>query len=278
MRVRFGGQVVSGMAIDLRAVDVDGGTVVDALGDPGDDRVVCSGSSPVSERVGVVCRGMGVAVRTVVAVAMRTRRIETPYDRALARTERELGTLDSSSVSVTDLRARLAALTERESRLRERVARLGGRVQALRDRGVSGVTEVERDLEAAVGRLAEVETERVAAEQRLDRVRERLRDTWSTADERRRLADRIDNLRRDARDYLVELADPVFVDAVGAVPGPSPTDPSPSAFDGPDWVAALASIVIAALDGPVVVGDDVGFRTATAAHDILGVPVILVEV
>lgn len=278
MRVRVADQVFSGAAIDLRGVGVEAAAVVEAVRDSGDDRVVCPEPSPVIERLGVVHRSMGVVVRVGVAEAVRTTRVETPYDRALARAERERAALERATVSVPEAGAAVAELSEAEAELRERVARLGGRVEALRAEDGDAVGAAEAALEEAVTRLAEVETERVAAEQRLARARDDFRSVRATVDERRRLGDRIDNLRRQARDHLVGVAASAFADAVETVPGPTPPRSDPTQYGGPAWVAALAMLVIADSRAPVVLGDDVGFRTVCEAHAVLGVPVILVEV
>lgn len=262
----------------MRVVGVDAETVWRAVCDPGDWRVVCPGPEPVLERVGVVCRGMAASVRTVVAEAVRSRRVETPYDHALARAERALAGVEPATDAGRGLGERVAELVAEESGLREEVARLGGRVDALRESEEASVGGAATELEEAVTRLAEVETERVAAEQRLEAVRERLRSVRATYEERRRLADRVDNLRREARNWLAATGTRAFVAAVESVPGPVPPQVTPVAFGGPDWVGVLAALVVADLSAPVVLGDDVGFRSATAAADALGVEVLFVEV
>jgi|GEM_PF-1103784 len=279
MRVCWAGVERGGDAIDLRDVDVEVAAVAAAVADPGDDRIACRPPGPVAERVGVVHRGMSVDVRTAVATAVRTTRVETPVDHALARAERARESVTVPSTAVAEARAAVAAATEDETALRERVARLGGRVEALREEDAdAAAADAAADLEAAIAALSEVETDRVAAEQRLARRRERARHARDARDRRRRLADRVDNRRREARDWLVDHAHDRFRAAVTAVPGPDDGGAWPHGFDAPDWVAALAVHRLAAGTGPAVVGHDVGFETAAAARDVLGRPTVLVEV
>ncbi|MFB6103654.1 MAG: hypothetical protein ABEJ57_01025 [Halobacteriaceae archaeon] len=279
MKVRWAGIDRNGEAVDLRDLEADAETVLAAVMDPEDDRIVCRHPGPVVGRLGVLHRGMTVTVRTALATALRTRRVETPVDHALARAEHALANVTVPSVEVESARADLAEASADEAALRERVARLGGRVEALRDQGAeAAATAAASELEAAIASLSEVETDRVAAEQRLAQRRDEARRARDVRERRRRLADRVDNRRRDARDWLVETGHERFRAAVEAVPGPDEVGERPGSWDGPSWVAALAILTIAASSGPAVLGADLGFETADDARDVLEMPTILVEV
>lgn len=277
MRVSWAGVEATGSAVDLRGVSVSAERVATVVADPVDDRIRCGVPGPVVERVGVVSSAVSVSVRSVVAMALRSQRLGTPFDRALARAERRRARIEVPSVDVAGARAAVADADADVAAVREEVARLGGRVSALREVDADAA-EAAVALEDAVGRLSELETERAAAEQRLVAARVGAREARDVWDRRRALADRVDNLRRQARDWLLDRYGDRFRAAVGAVPHQTEAGLDPSSFDGPDWVAALAGLRLADLAGPAVVGDDVGFSSADAAHRVVAGPTILVEV
>jgi len=256
MKLRYEGTVRGGRAVDARDLDVDAAAVVGAIRGAATDaavRVQAPAPTPVHDRVGYVRPGMGLAVKTALAVAARTRGHSAPQDEQLAAVRTELAALEVPDASTRAARRALAG-TEAESdldRLRERVAELRGRVQTLRERDAD-TEAAEADLAGAARRLAEAETEQVAAEQRLADAAAAAREARDIRDRRMRLEDRAGNLARAARAHLVDTVADEYRAAVAGAPGPTPQDP----FAADTITAALAVARVAALRAPVVLACD----------------------
>ncbi|WP_276299361.1 hypothetical protein [Halorussus lipolyticus] len=257
MRVELAGEVRTGRVVDLRdtSVDFDASAVVGAIrGDgprAGDGparplAIDCPVPGPAHEHVGAIRTGMGLSLRPALADAARTRGHTPTQADELAAVRDRLSALDPPEIDLRSARRRVAETSDDAEELRERVAALRGRVQALRDAGdESGPAEAE--LASATRELSEVETERIAAEQALSRARNRAAENRERRRERLRLADRADNLCRDAREELARAVRPTFEDARQAVPTDSESPVS----------TALAVAHVADLDAPVVVGSGV---------------------
>lgn len=257
MRVELAGAVRTGRVVDLRdtSADFDASAVVGAI--RGDDRragdgparplaIDCPVPGPAHEHVGAIRAGMGLSLRPALADAARTRGHTPPQAEELAAVRDRLSALDPPEIDLRSARRRVAETSDDAEERRERVAALRGRVQALRDAGdESGPAEAE--LASATRELSEVETERIAAEQALSRARNRATENRERRRERLRLADRADNLRRDAREELARAVRPAFEDARQAVPTDAESPVS----------TALAVARVADLDAPVVVGSGV---------------------
>jgi chromosome segregation ATPase len=274
MRVAVGDVRRAGEAIDLRDADVSGRTVVAAVRAPSDDRVQCPAPGPVHEYVGHVHGDVSVPVRAAVAAAARSTGATAPQEEDVAAAESARADVSVPDVDLAAARERVASAGDEEAALRERVARLSGRVEARREAG-EPTAEAEAALADAARALSESETERLAAEQALDRARERARAARDARERRLALADRADNLRREARAHLASEHYDRFRAAVAAVPGDADPGDGPAAFEGDDVTAALAVARMAAVDAPVVVTDDL-FDDAATARERLDAPVVLV--
>lgn len=240
------GEAIRGEALDLRGVNLDPATVLAAVRDPDDDRVVCPEPEPVHEAVGHVGRKADSRRATLAAVA-RARGETAPQDDELARVREQLANLDAGSTTVANAREAVAATGTERDKLRERVATLRGRVQARQERGLDA-TDARADLAEAARRLSEVETERTAAEQRLDAARRRAREGYDQRERRLELQDRAGNLERAARDYLAERLRPAVERALAAYPD------GPADVEAADAVAVgHAAARLAPLSAPCVV-------------------------
>lgn len=262
------GRTYCGAVADLRDVDVDAPAVVAAI--RGEDSPYGGhhpSPSEVHDRAGFVRPGMGLATRTALAAAGRSRGLTTPHDAELATVRRELGTVREELAAFDAAAARpgtgpTAPDVDRD-RLRERVAELRGHVQALEavDRNASDARERLRD---AARRLSELETERVAAVETPNRARE-LRDR---RERRLRLEDREANLEREARAHLVDELRETFAASVTSLT-PAVDDP----FEADPVTASLAVLVVATIRAPVVLTVD-RFESPAAAADWLDAPVV----
>ncbi|WP_137286557.1 DUF7856 family protein [Halorussus salinisoli] len=274
MKVRLAGETRIGRAIDLRDVDVDATTVVDAIrGENGDDPTVaidCPDPGPVHEHVGVIRAEMDLSLRPALAAAARSRGRTAPQADELAAVRDRLDALDVSEIDLERARRRVADASDAAEELRERVATLRGRVQALREASAGTAVDMdaaETELEDATRRLSEVETERIAAEQALARARERARANRERRRERLRLADRESNLRRAARERLADGMRDAFADARDAVPD--------GASVGGPVETALAVARAAEMDAPVVLVRGVdSFGSVEEASRWLDTPVV----
>lgn len=267
MRLVADGIVRTGRAIDARALPVDGTAVTAAVrGTDVSVTVEASDPKPVHERVGHVRPGMGLSVRTALAVAARSRGLSAPQDEKVAAVRERLAALEVPEAPTRAARRELAATGT--DRLRERVAELRGRVRALRDRGLDA-GDAEADLASAVRELSEAETEAVAARQRFESATAAAREMRDARERRLELEDRAANLRRAARAHLVAELEAEYAAAVSDAPGPTPADP----FEADPVTAALSVGRVANLRAPVVVECD-RFGAPAAAASWLDAPVI----
>ncbi|MFB6180058.1 MAG: hypothetical protein ABEI77_10075 [Halorientalis sp.] len=123
------GTTYRGRALDLRAVDLDGESVVAAIrGQESGVTVDAQAPGELHERIGHVRPGMGLSTRTALAVAARSRGYATPQDEKLAAVETELANLSCPPVSTRQARKAASQEGTETARLRERVAELRGRL------------------------------------------------------------------------------------------------------------------------------------------------------
>ena len=269
MRITYDGTVREGRSIDLHDADLSATAVVAAVrGEQSPVDVTAPDPGAVHERVGHVRPGMGLATRTALAAAARSRGLSAPQDEQLAAVRAELSSLECPPISTRAERRSLSEQGTETDRLREQVAALRGRVQAARERGADA-DALEAELAAAVRELSEAETERVAARERFDAARDEAREARDDREQRLRLEDRQANLERAARSHLAEQVETEYVEAVAAVPGRTPANP----FEADGVTAALAVGRVAALDAPVVLECD-RFESPAAAASWLDAPVI----
>lgn len=289
MILRADGRTFCGAVVDLRDADVtvDGAAVAAALrGEPSSCGAHCPPPTEVHEYAGYVRPGMGLATRTALAAAGRTRGLTTPYDDEIASVRDELDALTGDLATVADVPGRPGtgqpSSDADRDRLRERVAELRGRVRALEadDRDAGDARSRLRD---AARRLSELETERVAAVE----TRERARELRDQRERRLRLEDRVANLERDARARLVDDLREEFaaaVESLATAPSagdatastadrPSVQDPFEDPFAADPVTAALAILRLARVRAPVVLAVD-RFETPAAAAEWLDAPVV----
>lgn len=271
VRVRLDGVERTGRAVDLAGRTVDPTTVLGAIRDPGDGRVVCPEPGPAHERAGLVDGSSVPELATLAAVA-RSLGERTPQDRRTAELRVELEEAAAPTPEIAPVRRRLAEARGRVEERRERVATLQGRLRAAREVGGSAAErEAEERLAEAVRGLSEAETERLAAEEALERARSEAREARDARERRLELQDRVDNLEREARAELARRVRPRVDAAAVAVPGSRATR-----FAGADPVTArLAAARVADLDAPVVLVRR-RFGSASAAAAWLDAPVVRV--
>lgn len=271
VRVRLGDAERSGRAVDLVGRGVDPTTVLRAVRDPADDRVVCPEPGPAHERVGLVDGSSVPPLATLAAVA-RSLGERASVDGRLAELRTELERTPAPTPEVAPARERVAEARGRVEERRERVATLQGRLQAAREVGGSAAErDAEDRLVDAVRELSEAETERLAAEEALERARSEAREARDARERRLALQDRIDNLERGTRTELARRVRPRADAAAVAVPGSRATR-----FDDADPVTArLAAARVADLRAPVVLVRR-RFGSAESAAAWLGVPVLRV--
>lgn len=273
MRLVVADVVRDGPAVDARDLDVEAEAVVSAVrGESGCGAVSVNAPrpGPVHERIGYVRPGMGIAVKTALADAARSRGLSAPQDEQLTSVREELDRLSVPAVSTRTERRELGEYDGTTEQLRERVTELRGRLQAVRERGAAAdADEVEAALLSAIRELSEAETEQVAARQRFERAQDEARAARDHRERRLRLQDRVANLERAARAHLRKQVETEYADAVAAVPGRTPASP----FDADPVTAALAVGRVADLAAPVVLACD-RFTSATAASSWLDTPVV----
>ncbi|MFC7097489.1 hypothetical protein [Halobaculum marinum] len=283
MRIRIGGEVHHGDAVDLRGVDADATAVRETLDLAADDPLATVSATPP-------------ALSVALAAAARERGHDHPNDAEIERLRAALATTeppDSSdpAVDLATARRRAAEAGSDVARLRERVATLRGRLRERRggdaEPGTSAgeaesLAEVESAFEAATRALTEAETERVAARQALSRATERARRARDASERERSRRDALANRRREARAALArELWDEFWTafDAVAAdAPATDHVGDDPTAFDGDPVAGHAAAVRLARRDDPVVVSaplfDD---EAAATVRDRLRAPVVLVS-
>ena len=268
--------------------DVDPTAVAAAVRAPETDvgdgvSVSCPHPSEFHHHVGCIYPEMGLRTRTALAAAGRTRGLTTPYDDELRESRQLLDDLavETRPVSIHsdqlpdgDGEQRIDTDSEIE-RARLAVAAARGRLLERRDSGLD-TESAEARLEAAVRKLSEIETTAIATRQETERERERRRARRDAYEEKFRLEDRVANLERQARRYLVDQLREEFHSAVLATPG-SPAQQTnfteTQVFDIDAVTAALALSRIGKLRAPVVLAVD-RFESPEAASDWLDAPVI----
>ena len=264
LTVRVGDERRRGRAVDCSDLSPAADRVVAAVRDETADRsdsaplsVTCPTAGPVHDHVGLVSPSMTLRTRTALAD------VDVPAAPDLERARR-----------------RLAGTESAVDECRERVATLRGRIQARREDGRE-TTGLEGELAEATAELSEHETERAAAREALSMARREARASRDARERRRRLEDRLANLKRTARDHLVEAVRDRYAAAVTAAPGEarpaddgSPADADPFAVD--DVTAALAVARVADVRAPVVLACD-RFADPAAAAAWLDAPVIRVS-
>jgi hypothetical protein len=272
-----------GRALDLRGDGLSPATLVAAV------RAASTPGATVSPRprVHVDCEPGGVVhahvcripsetfdLRDALAAAARSHDVVAPTVSRLERARAELQEAAYEPTEVDPSRAkRRVADTERtERRLNERVAALRGRLDALREVGAD-TADVEAELAETVGTLTEVETDRIAAEQRLVQLERVARAARDRRQRRLRLADHLDNCRRQVRRELVASVYDEFAAAVEALPGDADPGTEPSEYAGDRTTAALAVACLARLDAPVVLAAD-RFGSPAEAATRLDAPVL----
>lgn len=227
---------------------------------------------PVHERVGHVYPEMGLRVRTALAEAARARGLSTPLDGEIREVRGRLRELTVDDVDTAAQRRAVAEASADTDRLRETVAERRGELLARREAG-RDTDHVSEEFRDAARALSEAETSAAAARQNLDRRRREARATRDRLERRMALEDDLANLRRRARERLVERLRGAYACGLAAVPGGPDTVADP--FDVDPVTAALAVARVADLDGPVVLACD-RFPSARAASAWLGAPVVRV--
>lgn len=222
----------------------------------------------VHEHLGHVSDPMDFDRRSALLAAARSRGTSTSVDDELDRIGRLLSerTAESPEVDLASARRRVAETAREIDALRERVATLRGRLQAMRERGEpAGAKSAYRD---AIRELSEAETEHAAALERLDRDRKLVREVRDEREHRMRLADRLDNLERTARDELLNDVEPLVERAIAT--GPWETASLPEADD---TTVALAILRISSCPVPVVLSCR-RFASVSRARAYLRTPVV----
>jgi hypothetical protein len=274
MTIVLRGTQYEGPLVNLTDESVDGSRLHEEIAAKHDTPDRKSSPGPLYGRIGHVQPRSRPAVRAALRLAMRTHRIETPVDRALASAQQRRAAVEIPESSLAAARAAVAEAGEQEAALRERVARLGGRVSALRETVGADASADETSLEAATSELAEAETTHIAAKQRLARARKEARSVRDRHECRRRLGDRVANRQQQAQAYLVKRGWPRFREAIAAIPAAGEAGDGPSEWSGPGWVATVALIHLAEMDTPVVVEGDLPLSVTDP--EFLGTPIILV--
>lgn len=228
-------------------------------------------------------------LRQLLAVAGRSREVQTPYDAAIrslagggdrGRDDNDDARQGDSSAggpgadTLQSARQRVAETGTEVERLRERVAMLRGRLQARRETETE-VETVQSALDTAMRSLTEAETEQLAAEQRLTQIRTAVR---SVRDDRRKSMRRTDarqNRLRDAREYLADAVSEPFAAAVEQF-----ETVELSSLDG--VTAHLAAIAVAETAESVILGvsrrdSAVQFDSAERVAKRLGTSVVLLS-
>ena len=276
MRIRVDGTRIVGQAVDLRDTGIEPDRILDGIRIESDPLVESPPPTEVHRHVGAIRRGMGLDVREALVTAGRSLGLESPYDDEIDEIDHRLAEMQTEHPDLQQARKRAASAGESVEALRERVARLSGRLNALRENG-DETDAVEASLRAATRELSEAETEAIAANQALataEREARRIRDKNAA---RLSLEDRRENLRRDARSWLVEQLVPPLQNAMASLPVDplgvdSPLDAG--SYPGPRSHLALGIARIADISAPIVLIDS-PFATALRARAALSAPVIL---
>ena len=270
MICRVGDVVRQGRVVHVEQ-DISPATLASVIRGDKRERLAVTAPDPhdVHEYVGCLRPSIGLRTRTALAVAGRSRGLSTPHDETRQRTAERLDTLTVDEADLADRRQAVAEASEQTQHLRERVAEARGRLREREENGLP-TDEAAAKLEDAIAELSAVETAAVAATQRLERASAAAVDRREVRERRMELEDRIANLNRRARAFLVDQLHEEYVDALEGVPGKQvPEDP----FEADGLTAALAVGRVADLDAPVVRACS-RFDSARAASEWLGAPVV----
>lgn len=279
---RVGRKRFRGVAIDLAAA-VDSGALVAAIrgsgGEPVADAegpaitVECPEPGPLFDHVGHLHPEMGLRTKTALARAGRSRGMETPYDDELAAARDRLAALGTPDREREARRTTVEDHEQAVAALREQVAAARGQLQARREAG-GDTDQAAADLREAIRELTEHETAAIAARQELAATDAGARKRRDRHEQRFELEDRIANLERDARAWLVEQLGDAYAEALDALPeATTPERPSADLFAADPVSGALAVARVGEPAAPIVLDCD-RFDSAAAAHDWLGCPVI----
>jgi chromosome segregation ATPase len=194
------------------------------------------------EHVAVIAPGISLRRRAALVATARSLDVETSVDAEISAVRSRLRDAPEPVPPRREARRRVAETRSELEAQRERVATARGRMQAEDD------DEDDTEYRAAIQALSEAETEHVAAREALAAAREQARAARDDRDERLRLEDRRDNLRRQARRELVASIRPAADAAVSALPAREV-----DGFEDAGGVsAALALARVARLERPVV--------------------------
>lgn len=275
IRVRIRSAVYEGPVLRIPQ-PVSPPAVVDAVRGDGPPHVDVSGASPgpVHSHVGFIHDGMGLRHRTALARAGRTRGMETPYDGELATLREKRERLDEaidgeqSSTAATH-REQIAATDAEVSTLREAVASARGKLEVCRANDLETASAAE-ELRNTISELSERETEHHAARELLDRSQSNRRAKRDRLEERFRLTDRIANLERQARAFIVDDLHETYCEAFRRI---AVLSPPKEPFESSPVDAAIAIASIADLSAPIVLVAD-RFEDPANARAVLEVPII----
>lgn len=215
----------------------------------------------------------GPTDRQLLAAAGRIRGSTTPHDEEIRHLEEELNALELPEFDTTAKRRAAVAASRDEAKLRERIAALRGRLRTERELG-KPTDETSEMLAKAAADLSEASTGRIAAEQALREAERNARTARDARDRRLKLQDRIENRRREAREFLADALASEFDAALDRVDvlleGPT---------DAPGRTSAqLAAVAIADLQVPIVIdAGATGIRDAERAGRLIGTSVWLCE-
>ncbi|MXR50324.1 hypothetical protein GRX03_01700 [Halovenus sp. WSH3] len=231
-------------------------------------RIDCADPTPVHEYVGHIRPEMGLRARTALAVAGRTRGLDTPHDEEIERLEAELSSITVEESDLEDHREALADERRKLQRAREAVAETRGRLAASREHGLE-TDDLEAELRRRIQELAELETTATAATQRHEQHQAAARRRRDQRERRFALEDELENRRRDARRALVDQLEGEFAAAVRELSERQLDDP----FECRPALAGLAVARLAEYDAPIVL-ETSQFESAAAARAWLGGPVL----
>lgn len=274
MKVGLPDRTLVGQAIDLEDAGVDAVRLLEAIRDPGDPLLTAAQLGPLHEHVGYVHDGMAMDRRSAVVAASRSRGLVPPQQGEISTLEDRIAAVSPGRPDLREARHRVAETGQSVAALREQVARLSGRVEAIRETGGDPSQSVAA-LQDATRSLSEAETDAIAAEQALATAEATARTARDTRATRLSLVDRRENLRRQARTWLVDQIEPSLVRAIAGLPIPELQEASPLDYRGSDVQFALALARVGNVAAPLVL-ETHPFETAVRARAALDAPVLLV--
>jgi DNA repair exonuclease SbcCD ATPase subunit len=191
--------------------------------------------------VGVIAPGMSFPRRTALVAAARSLDTVTSVDGSIREIESELQSLSKAVPSRANLRQRVAETAADIETKRERVATIRGRLQETDD------GSIEAEYRTAIRALSEAETQHAAAVEALEAARDRARTARNVRDRRLRLEDRLENLKRTAREELISAVSPAIDAALSSLPHRDPA----SLAEADPISAALALARVGRLETPI---------------------------